>query len=333
MIIPTYTTLEEKANHFEATNIENKADLDNLINEWTERDKNKRIIFRGVKEAKYKLINSAQRFWIGEELESLGRSYEEFIQTEIDKAKEFHNRLLEKFYAAFGHPAYDLSVLSFLQHYKAPTPLLDFTYNFDTALFFATKELRHEPSIDIDNYCSVYAIDTKVTTDFPSIISHIKLSLTEIDNIIIQSKGRKINVTNELKKFERLHYKTFHELRLFYMPGYTRKGIQFTLKSRPKFKLVYNQHNLNIINQKGLFVFNSDPTHPLEDYFSGGYGTGFQSTFHLPKMKCWNIHKSLNEYIVRHLIERKPIPIDNEFMYPQEEFIASSAYKYYKNFK
>jgi hypothetical protein len=334
MIIPTYATLADKANHFDAINIENKTDLDNLIEEWTKKDNNKTIIFRGLTEAKYKLINSAQRFWNGEELDRLGRSYEEFIQTEIDKAKGFHNRLLEKFYDAFGHPAYDLSILSFLQHYKAPTPLLDFTYNFDSALFFATDGLKHNPSVDIDNYCSIYAIDTKaIPREFPSIISHIKSSLSQIDNILIENKGKRFNATNVLKNFESLQYKTFHGLTLFYIPGYTPAGIRFTLRSRPNFKLVYNQHNLNIINQKGLFVFNSDPTHPLEDFFSGGYGTGFQSTFQLPKIKCWNIHKSLNEYIVRHLTENRPIPIDKEYMYPQEEFIASSAYKQFKSFK
>lgn len=334
MIIPTYTSLAEKENNFNSINIENRVDLDNLIGEWTKKDNNKTIIFRGLTEAKYKLINSAQRFWNGEELNRLGTNYQEFIQAEIDKAKGFNNRLLEKFYDAFGHPAYDLSILSFLQHYKAPTPLLDFTYNFDSALFFATDGLKHNPSLDIDNYCSIYAIDlNEVQIEFPSIISHIKSSLSQIDNILIENKGKNINVNNVLKNFESLQYKTFHELTLFYLPGYTPAGIRFSLKSRPNFKLVYNQHNLNIINQKGLFVFNSDPVHPLEDFFSGGLGTGFQSTFKLPKINCWNIHKSLNEYIVRYLTENRQIPIDNNFMYPQEEFIASNAYKQYKNLK
>jgi hypothetical protein len=50
-------------------------------------------------------------------------------------------------------------------------------------------------------------------------------------------------------------------------------------------------------------------------------------------MKCWNIHKSLKEYIVRHLTENQTIPIDKDFIYPQEEFIASNAFKEFKNFK
>lgn len=332
MIIETYTNLAEKANHFDSVNIDNKADLDNLIAKWTQKDNDKKMIFRGLTEAKYKLINSAQRFWNGEELDKLGRTYQDFIQTEIDKAKTFQNNLLIKFYDAFGHTAYDLSILSFLQHYKAPTPLLDFTYNFDSALFFGTDGLSHSPSTDIGNYFSIYAIDTE-ETDFTSFISHLDSSISQIDIILENNKEIEIDTTEILNKFEQLQYSHFHKLTLFYLPGYIQGGTPFTIANRPNFKLVYNQHNLNIINQEGLFVFNSDPTHPLEDYFSGGSGTGFQSTFQLPKMKCWNIHKSLNEYVIRHLTENRAWPINKEFMYPQEEFIASSAFKQFKNFK
>ncbi|SHH92665.1 FRG domain-containing protein [Flavobacterium sp. CF108] len=331
MIIETYTNLAEKANHFDTVNIDNKADLDNLIAKWTQKDNDKKMIFRGLTEAKYKLINSAQRFWNGEELDKLGRTYKDFIQTEIDKAKTFQNNLLIKFYDAFGHTAYDLSILSFLQHYKAPTPLLDFTYNFDSALFFGTDGLTHSPSTDIGNYFSIYAINTE-EKDFTSFISHLDSSILQIDSILESNKEIEIDTTEILNKFEQLQYSHFHELTLFYLPGYIQGGTSFTIANKPNFKLVYNQHNLNIINQEGLFVFNSDPTHPLEDFFSGGSGTGFQSTFQLPKMKCWNIHKSLNEYVVRHLTENRPWPINKEFMYPQEEFIASSAFKQFKNF-
>lgn len=332
MIIDTYATLADKATHFDSINIDSKADLDNLISQWTGKNDDKTMIFRGLTEAKYKLINSAQRFWNGEELNRLGRNYQDFIQTEIDKAKAFHNNLLVKFYNAFGHTAYDLSILSFLQHYKAPTPLLDFTYNFDCALFFGIDGLTHNPSADIGNYFSIYAIDTR-ETNFISFISHLNSSISQINEILERNKEMEIDTTEILNNIEQLKYSYFQGLTLFYLPGFIPGGIPFAIGNRSNFKLIYNQHNLNVINQEGLFVFNSDPTHPLEDYFSGGYGTGFQLTFQLSKMKCWNIHKSLSEYVVRHLIENRPIPINREFIYPQEEFIASSAYKEFKNFK
>ena len=112
MIIETYKTLAEKANHFDCVNVDTKEEFDELAFYWTDgkdrtaRDAWRKVIFRGLTEAKYKLYNSAQRFWMGQELSHLGRTYQEFIQTEIDKAREFQAYLLLKFYRAFGHPAH-----------------------------------------------------------------------------------------------------------------------------------------------------------------------------------------------------------------------------------
>ena len=338
MIIDTYSTIEEKANHFESINIETKDDFDSLAHCWTDsidqpsQDTGRRFIFRGLTEAKYKLFNSAQRFWNGQELNHLGKTYQEFIQTEIDRARAFQANLLIKFYRAFGHPAYDLSILSFLQHYGAPTPLLDFTYRFDSAAYFAIDGLRHNPSTDIDNYCSIYVIDTERTPrEFPSIIDHISFNLEQIDDILERYKDSEIDTSSVLEDLEELKYKTFHGLTLFHIPGFTPNGYPFQLKNVPHFNLVFNQHNLNIINQEGLFVFNSEQNKPLEYHFSGNFEIG--KTFQLPKIKCWNIHKSLNDYIIRYLTENRPIPIDKKFMFPQEEIIAATAFQEYKNFK
>lgn len=341
MIIPTYKSLEEKAKHFTSITIDTKDGFDELVKFWTTPDgglfnrcSQKKYIFRGLAEAKYKLYNSAQRFWNGQELNKLGRTYQEFIQKEIDSAKSFQANLLYKFYDAFGHPPYDISILSFLQHYGAPTPLLDFTYCFDCAAFFATEGLTHNPSNDIDNYCSIYSIELEpLQREFPSILNHISSSLDQIDNILGQNKDKNIDTTSALQDFEELQYKAFHDLRLFYIPGYMPSGFQFKLRNKPNFNLVFNQHNLNIINQEGLFVFNSEENHPLEDLFSGGFGTGFQSTFLLPKMNCWNIHKSLSAYIIQYLTEGRNIPINKTFIYPKEELIAQNAFQDFKKIK
>ncbi len=330
MLIDKYSSLEEKEKKFISLQIDSKEELDKLIADWSDKNQDKKIIFRGVTEAKYKLINSAQRIWNGNELVKLGKSYHDFIQTEIENAKNFHNNLLIKFYNSFGHNAYDLSILSFLQHYKAPTPLLDFTYNFDCALFFGTDGLTHNPSSNIENYFSIYAIDTS-SRDFISFLQHLESITNQINSIIVNNSDIKIDYNESLNKIDELKYNHFKDLTLFYLPGYLKNGISFNIPSIPNFNLTYNQHNLNVINQEGLFVFNSDPIHPLEDYFSGGYDTGFQNIFQLPKINCWNIHKSFADYVVRYLTQNRNIPIDKEFIYPQEEFIASSSFKNYKN--
>ncbi|NUQ15891.1 MAG: FRG domain-containing protein [Flavobacteriales bacterium] len=330
MKIDFYNNLADKGNNFDRYTIDTQAQLDDIVKHWTTSDNTKNFIFRGVTEAKYKLYNSAQRSWKTYELANLGKTFQDFIQTEVDKAKAFQNNLLTKFYNAFGHTAYDLSILSFLQHYGAPTPLLDWTYNFDNALFFGIDGLKHNPSSDIDNYFSIYAIDLR-WHEFISITTHLENSLDQIDRILREYPAA--DAKEVLGRIENLNYSYFHDLKLFYLPGYTSGGIFFGINSRPTFKLVYNQHNLNIINQEGLFVFNSDPDHPLEDYFKGKNNSSFDGTFYIPKIICFDIHKSLDEYVKRHLTEGRAIPIDKDFIYPQEENIAKTSFIEYKNLK
>ena len=83
--------------------------------------------------------------------------------------------------------------------------------------------------------------------------------------------------------------------------------------------------NLNIINQKGLFVFNPDPTRPLEEFINikndklEEISISYNPT--LPKIKCYDIHKNLAEYV------KKKINISENYIYPKEEEIAKSALK------
>lgn len=326
MNTPVYSSLREKSQHFDHTIIETKEELDKILDQWSQKDDSKSFIFRGVNNAKFKLYNSGQRAWMGQELEKMGKSYIDFIQEEIDYAKGFQNNLLVKFFNAFGHNAYDFSILSFLQHYGSPTPLLDFSYNFECGLFFCMDGLNHFASSDIDNYFSIYAIDTR-QYEFISILEHLTKQTSSIEYLLSKNADKNVDASSVLNNLEILNYSTLEGLRLFYLPGYQDRGTIFTIPSRPDFKLVYNQHNLNIINQEGLFVFNSDPTHPLEDYFNEGKSKVFNSFFRLKKILCWDIHKSFNEYILERLAANN---ITRDFMYPQEEFIALNAFKEFK---
>src|SRR5580692_11384214 len=83
--------------------------------------------FRGVTEARYKLYNAAQRYWIRNNLtqvESLAKplTYNEMIQNMVDNAKEV--KLLQQVFAYYDltKDQQDFPLLSILQHYNAPTP-------------------------------------------------------------------------------------------------------------------------------------------------------------------------------------------------------------------
>ncbi len=116
-------------------------------------------------------------------------------------------------------------------------------------------------------------------------------------------------------------------------PGYRKNGFAFSLKSTPSFNLVYNQQNLNVINQRGLFILSSSPNEPLEYFFPN---KNIDNKERISKIKCYNIHKSLSEYIIFKLQHdkngrRRKIPIDKDFIYPQEEMIAAKAFQHYLN--
>ncbi len=211
-----YRSLDEKADFFEQENINSKEELDDLFEANSPSRLSDKFIFRGVNEAKFKLYNSAQRSWLNLELGSTDAEYRDFIQTIINNGKNWQNRLLEKFFNAFGQPAYDISVLSFLQHYKAPTPLLDWTYSFDNASFFAVENYTSPNSdIDIENYFSIYQIDVE-SFKIKNLLKLLEKQLLWLDEII---KNKNPDLKNEQREdFHLLKYSSIQQHTIVYIP-------------------------------------------------------------------------------------------------------------------
>jgi hypothetical protein len=315
----TYTDLSEKRKIFQEESyfvIDSKSDFDDWYNSVVKRqsDAKKKLgessleseyednvynhypfIFRGVGEAKFKIYTSAQRDWIvNDMMEWAGKPYLEFIDDLIKKA---HNKpLLSKvfnYYSLYPNQR-DFPTLSILQHYGAPTPLIDFTYNLDVALYFAIENC--EPSLSsniIDRYFSINIIDRT-------------LQKNEFLNLMQFNQGA----------FPRLS--SFYEWEtspnaLFYITDFENR---FSRKSKKGFQdlrpltILFNQR---IIPQEGLFVFNPSSTMPLEDRFNLAEEG---SNLHLKKMTCVNIKKSLSDY-VRRKIKKPGSDVDKLFIYPQ----------------
>lgn len=317
--LPIYNDLEQKRNFFsngqkESFIIDTKSALDIWFKDVQDEEKLESeidataFIYRGMTEAKYKLLTSAQRLWISNEMSQwANKSYIEFISELVGKANE--NKLIKNLFNLYNYSRSDreFPILSLLQHYGAPTPLMDWTYNNDVAFFFATDGLKkkEEPKTNIDDYFSVYRINKrKYKKELLNIIDFIPKELyPEIKsfNDFGDNNGNpKSNGIFYISDFERKGEST----------GEIRPFGHLKIRTKKPLTSVYNQ---NIIPQEGLFIFNPFSKKTLEEIFSPDFNkSGWNLA--LTPFECFNIHKDLAEYLKRKIDVRSKI--NKGFIYP-----------------
>lgn len=110
----------------------------------------KGYFFRGLSDAKRKLVSSIQRVWHTGgcwKCNSQGMTFAAFMTGLLE-----HARKSEIFNFCRGLLT-DQEIWAYLQHYCCPTPLLDFSENPFVGLFFATNNAS-----ETRGFCSLYAI-------------------------------------------------------------------------------------------------------------------------------------------------------------------------------
>lgn len=122
--------------------------------------------FRGVKSAKYKLLASLQRKWIEQGLDNAGLQYHELVREFVDAARRLQARYDDRVPAELKEvePWNELGLLSYLEHYGCPTPLLNFTADIRVALFFAIQPPSHKEKSALDEYSTIYTFHDDVMT-------------------------------------------------------------------------------------------------------------------------------------------------------------------------
>lgn len=285
-----YASLEEKAKSYGSchkvvnTMPQLQEELDRLLK------KRELLLFRGVNEAKYRLFTSGQREYIQNEYAKVGVSFDNFMQSllhnvDADADLKEYNRVAKiKTNASY--------YFTYLQHYGACSPYIDFSTNLRVALFFSIFKMQQQPSsVDIDNYYSLYYIAKK---DIPFIKDRYKQLFA----------GTNVN-SGETE----LDLKTLMRMDLFYVLWQHHYG-QFGNR-----RYLYRMPNRNMLAQKGALVFNASDSQPLEDLdiLKG-------------KIHCIDIHKSLWQKMQTQYLHG----ITEEKLFPCEYRVAKQAYTDFK---
>ena len=323
MKLPEYISLVEKSYFFKHKVINSMEDFQNFWND--EKSNSENVIYRGVHEAKYKLFTSAQREWITKEYKIYGLSFNNYVQSIINNLGK--NKKLSTYYQSLGIKENDLLYLSLLQHYGAPTPFLDFTYDKKVALYFALEKMQQTPSsIDVDNYFSIYIIDkTQCGNQLGDLIEILKKGLEKGEEmiedyrkkypeaIIDSTSIRNLDAYVAYMKSNNTEQLASAVCALLDNPQY----INGQLKMKETDEIL-RISNLNLIAQNGCFIMYTKDELPLERYFHANIA--------LPPITCFDIHKSLAEQIKESYIN----DLNSDYIYPSLYKMCEEAYSNYK---
>lgn len=324
--LPSYDKIEDKEKHFNIIKINTEQDFDKLLDEH----KNKEGVYRGVSSWRYKIYSSLQRHLITDEItiEDSNR----FINDYIKICRQ--NPLFSKYLNSFKIPPSKLSLMSYLQHFGAPTSFIDFSENFSKSLYFATEKLTN---VTTDNF-SLYYIDKN------------DLELINIDNVYDGVKKRK-NYFDDLSKAyeEKMDDEKYHSINdeIFDMNVLD----VFLIENKAEYEEIFKTYNnIRIIAQEGLFINNSHLSLPLEEslkhFFSKTVNYQYSPLEETPESenyqreeyaridKCKPLQKRLeNNIIVSYefnpkLVEyiKEKIKLNKKDTYPEEEKLVKDLF-------
>ncbi|WP_156126587.1 FRG domain-containing protein [Hymenobacter sp. DG25B] len=337
-----YGSFVQKNNYFDQQRIDTPAELEALISEFTPKTDH---LFRGINEAKFMLYSSMQRNWILNKRETKPTDHQLFLERLMDNARLYCGGLLAKYIETNGGDAgNDVSVLSILQHYSCPTPLLDWTYSFPVALYFAAMgatDAQPTPAREIDNYVSVYYIEEQGFAQ-AGLREMVAMSIEGNLPLIKEVFQANVEALKERRGIMASFSPTFSDENMNNFANDDAAALRWARASFPgggltnyfcqvkhlkripnsyfsdqgdDFVRIGLENNPNVINQKGVFAWNSSSTEPMEYVVHEQVIQDNPDANHFYS-HCFNIHKSL----LPHLRERLPqLGMTDAFVFPEQD--------------
>jgi hypothetical protein len=343
--ISEYLSTIQKENNFDQINIGTIEQFDRIYNEFSKKSD---MLFRGQREAKWMLYSKLQRFWVTENLTKTEINYQKFLEKlVVEGKKKYGDKIFELYKTPNADTENDIAVLSYLQHHGCPTPLLDWTYEFNIALYFALDGLElPKGSAEIEEYVSVYFIEEKnfeagnlrkliLETTFrlgetmlKKVISQVAKNQNVAKKMTQKFGGRSIIDKDKIPGAGLILFMTKIERLLRFNLGYfsdidkNDSGIIFSINN-----------NHNIINQQGVFTWNANPSKPLELMGQEQFKSEVSDEEEVNEKKywfcgCFNIKKEIAEHIRTRLEENG---ITREYVYKSEETEIWDVYENSKN--
>lgn len=213
------------------------------------------FVYRGMYEAAYKNHTSVQR-------ELLKRYFQlgdtrPYVEAQIRELREASCNLIDKYAASLGITCIDLFILSFAQHYGGLSPMMDFTTDLNTALYFMSSKskTRVDEASDLYDYASIYWSSKSEFTCVEDFLNKIE------DNYKPSVEAQHENIHENLTDVcSRLF--NYRALSSYVKPTLIENKKYHVKVENQTFDAPVSISNLNIIAQSGCFVF-YDPETPI----------------------------------------------------------------------
>ena len=326
--LPQYKTPYDKdSNYYSSEYINTPEELDKCIIALEAVETG--LLFRGVNDAKFKMFSSSQRHWLQNTdiVYRIGEhDYYEFIQKLAIQLKALKD--VQNYVAAQNISNNDMFCLAMLQHFGAPSPMLDFSHSMRKSLFFAVDGLQWDgiETGGMEDYISLYYIHKNVDWVSTTCQKVMESGAINLENKIVGFRANNPNVSvNCSEELEKIRNLTFNQFK----PGNSPHCISFLPLGRPAegrvnisipslgFNCDYIIINDRLLAQDGMFIMNNTIDTPLVELMNAKTAD--------KHFCCLNIHKKLVPYIIEKYLA--PLNINHSSVYCESDPIVDSLQK------